>query len=84
MCSYKQVLEDVPEALNTLQNGFGIDQDVREGLVQRGGLVRPVDNINRDPEKNKMETRGLHNRLMIVSHIDCLPSICNQCNNEHQ
>jgi hypothetical protein len=79
------VLEDLPEALNTLnKNGFGIDQDVKESLVQRGGLVRTVDNINRNPGKNKMETRGLQNRLMIVSHIDCPPSICNQCNNESQ
>lgn len=78
------MLEDLPEALNTLQNGFGIDQDVEEGLVRRGGLVGTVDNINRDPGKNKMETRGLQSRLMVVSHIDCPPSICNQCNNEHQ
>jgi hypothetical protein len=47
------VLEDLPEALNTLQNGFGIDQDVEEGLVQREGLVRTVDNINHDPGKTR-------------------------------
>ena len=57
------MIEDLPEASNMLQNGFGTDQDVEEGLVQRGGLVRTVDNIDRDPGKNKIVLGGRTNSL---------------------